>query len=96
MFWKEFKKQKPSKSGWYQCTVEVPNQQRYVMNLYWWNDKQKFINNSSQMVFDIYKVLNIMDERMYTDSSCDRTEDVIAWKNIAKPFVKGFKKEKWY
>ena len=48
MFWKLFKNKKPTKNGWYQCTVEVPNQQRYVMDLYWDNKSQKFKDNRRQ------------------------------------------------
>lgn len=49
--WKLFKKKKPKENGWYLCTVEVPGQQRYVMDLYWYNETQRFIDNRRQSIF---------------------------------------------
>ena len=93
MFWKVFKDKKPIKNGWYQCIVEVPNQQRYVMDLYWYNEKQQFRDNRRQNVYDTYNVLNYKNEKMYTEKLCDRTENVVAWRKIPKAYMKGFVKE---
>lgn len=99
MFWKIFKKKQPKKDGWYQCTVEVPGQQRYVMDLYWYGNVQRFRDNRRQTVFDYYHVFGYNDEtgkndkRMYTEDICDRTVDVIAWRKVPKPYMKGFIKE---
>lgn len=75
--WRIFDKKKPKKDGWYVCTVEIPNEQRYVMDLYWYNKKQAFVDN-----------------RRPKDCLYNRTNEVIAWKNCEKPFMKGFKKER--
>lgn len=97
--WKLFKKKKPKTNGWYLCTVEVPGQQRYVMDLYWYNETQRFIDNRRQSIFDVYAVYGYSDEtkmqdnRLYTIGLCDRTENVIAWKNVPKTYMKGFVKE---
>lgn len=96
MFWKIFKNKKPTKNGWYQCTVEVPNQQRYVMDLYWHNELQRFKDNRRQNVYDTYNVLNYKNEKMYTERLCDRTENVVAWKKLPRTYMKGFVEEKWY
>lgn len=99
MFWKKFPKKKPKKDGWYICTVEVPGQQRYVMDLYWYSESQSFKDNRRRHVFDIYKVLGYDDEtndhtnHIFTDNLCDRTINVKAWKNTPKAYMKGFIKE---
>jgi len=90
--WKLFSKTKPQQSGWYLCTVEVKNQQRYIMELYWYVDQQKFIDNIRNNVCETYFVRSeITGKRLY-DIGQDRTDDVIAWKKNPKPYMKGFKK----
>ena len=91
--WRIFKETKPIKDGWYTCTVEVSGQQRYVMDLYWYNDTQQFIDNRRQDIFDSYKVLNYIDIQMASCQLCNRTQDVVAWKKQPRPYMKGFKKE---
>lgn len=99
--WIIFKKRKPKKDGWYQCTVEVPSQQRYVMDLYWYADRQQFRDNRRQDVFNCYAVYgyndetHLQDERLYSERICNRTEDVIAWRKIPRPYMRGFIKEEW-
>ena len=99
--WHVFKKKKPKKEGWYQCTVEVPGQQRYVMDLYWYNRLGgRFRDNRRQNVFDSYIVYGYNDEtrelnlRLYTEPLCDRTEGVIAWRKLPRTYMRGFRKEK--
>lgn len=100
--WNLFNKKKPKKNGWYQCTVEVPGQQRYVMDLYWYCEYQKFKDNRRRDVFNTYDVYafndatNDYDKNIHTDSLCDRTTRVIAWRKIPKPYMKGFVKEELY
>lgn len=69
--------------------------ERYVMDLYWYNETQRFKDNRRQNVYSTYEVLNYKNEKMHTDHLCDRTENVIAWKNIPKTYMKGFVKEEW-
>lgn len=93
MFWTPFDKKKPKVNGWYQCTVEVPNQQRYVMDLYWYNEKQMFRDNRIQHTFDTYEVLNYKGEHMHFNNLCNRTSDVVAWRKMPKTYMRGFKEE---
>lgn len=98
--WRVFGKEKPKKDGWYICTVEVPRMQRYVMDLYWYGKNQRFKDNRKQLVFsdyDVYAyndVTHEYDKPINTDSLCDRTENVIAWKKSPKPYMKGFGEDK--
>ena len=97
--WKNFKKKKPKKNGWYICTVEVPGQQRYVMDLYWYGQVGRFKDNRRQTVFNDYSVYGYNDETgkcdklLGSERLCDRTENVVAWKKNPKPYMKGFIKE---
>ena len=99
--WFEYPKKKPKKDGWYQCTVdfEIDKEnhihQSYVMDLYYYAEKDKWRDNRKQSVFNLYEVhgcckgLNGSDalERIYTGNDCVR-DDVIAWKNLPKPYIK--------
>lgn len=97
--WHKFPKNKPKKNGWYQCTVEVPGQQRYVMDLYWYGKPEKFRDNRRQDVFNSYDVYGYNDEthecdkKLYTIPLCDRTESVVAWKKMPRTYMRGFVKE---
>lgn len=96
MFWQDFNKKKPTENGWYLCTVEVPNQQRYVMELYWYNETKQFRDNRRQNVFDLYRVEAIGKKILHADPLCNRTADVVAWKKLPKKYMKGFVKEEWW
>ena len=87
--WRLFSKHKPKRKGWYVTTVEVKNQQRYTMCLYWYPDKQKFIDNIRANVCELYTVTGYSGERLF-DIGQDRTKNVIAWRPISKPYMKGF------
>jgi hypothetical protein len=89
--WMEFKHIKPEKKGWYLCTVEVKNHQRYTMNLYWYPRKKIFRDNIVQKICEVYTVVS-RGKRIY-DIGQDRTKDVIAWREIPKPYMVGFKKK---
>lgn len=99
--WREFPKEKPKKDGWYQCTVEVPNQQRYVMDLYWYGEVQRFKDNRRQQIFSEYDVYGYndvtheYDKPLNTNSLCDRTDNVVAWKQMPNPYMIGFVEEKF-
>lgn len=88
--WKLFKKKQPKKDGWYICTVEVPGQQRYVMDLYWYSGSKRFKDNRRQTVYDYYNVTDCDGNRIHTEKLCDRTENVIAWRKEPKTYMKGF------
>lgn len=97
--WRPFPKEKPEKDGWYQCTVEEPGQCRYVMNLYWYGEKERFKDDLRRDVFgsyDIYdydKETHFYDKQIFFDQFCDRTEDVVAWKMMPKAYMVGFVEE---
>ena len=91
--WNEFPRKKPKKNGWYQCTVEVPGQQRYVMDLYWYGETGRFIDNRRQNVFDTYKVYGCDGKQLTTIPLCDRTTRVKAWCNMPDVYMIGFIKE---
>ena len=102
MFWKKFKqkdkKYQPKKDGWYLCTVSFDTgfgyYQSYVIDLYWYSKHQKFIDNRVQNVFNKYDVMgwdnSITDapvkKKLYHNSNCDRTETVVAWRNLPEPY----------
>ena len=93
--WKKFPRNVPEKEGWYQCTVEVKNQQRYVMNLYWRFDdyavyRGRWRDNIRQDVFSTYYVYDYSGKRLFTAKECDRTYSVVAWKGLPKPYMRGF------
>lgn len=97
--WRPFERIKPKTKGWYACTVEVHRTQRYVMNLFWNPISGRWKDNIRQNVFDSYKVYGYNEETkkedklLTTSGLCDRTVDVVAWKNIPKTYMKGFIKD---
>lgn len=94
--WRKFPKNKPKKNGWYICTVEVPNQQRYVMMLYWYGERGesgKFIDNIRQTIFDVYDVYGYSGDKLSTCELCDRTDGVVAFRKPPKSYMKGFIKK---
>lgn len=99
--WQPFPDNIPSKNGWYSCTVEVRNQQRYVMNLYWYGESAKFQDNIRQDVFSTYEVYGWASDtpdhrkRLFTIDLCDRTNDVVAWRREPAPYMKGFIKDSY-
>jgi hypothetical protein len=92
--WKQFPKHKPYQKGWYCCTVEVKNQQRYIMDLYWYPNIKNgvFYDNIRLNVCETYTVLGCNGTRL-TDIGHDRTSDVVAFKKIHRPYMKGFIKD---
>lgn len=91
--WRKFPREKPTKKGWYQCTVDAITI-RYVMDLYWTGSK--WLDNRRIEIFHLYDVYAYGDfgknkkiDWMY-ENSCDRTDDVVYWKKLPKPNMKGF------
>ena len=98
MFWRRFDKHKPPHDGWYQCTVAFPSNsidgkedvQSYVMDLYWYEEHNKWMDNRRQDIFSTYEVYGYGNgnkkKRLYSNNLCDRTSGVIAWRPLPKPF----------
>lgn len=92
--WNNFKKVKPTKSGYYQCTVLILNCTKEVIDLYWNNDKEKWIDSRVQNVFNTYAVYGYsketgnQDERLYSDPLMGTAIKVLAWKLPPAPYDK--------
>jgi hypothetical protein len=87
--WNIFPKVKPTEQDWYQCTIEVPNQQRYIMNLYWYPSTERFIDNIRKNVCETYDVIGYSGKKL-DDIGQDRTNNVITWTKLPKPYMDGF------
>lgn len=96
MFWRNFKKREPKKSGWYLCTIESkcdkdfygrPIYSASVMRLWWDKDYNLWIDKSREEVFQEYRVFRdeTLTEVMHTDDECNKTSDVVAWKKCPVP-----------
>lgn len=91
-FWRPYLLFKPKKSGHYLCTVRCGDETNNtgVMELYYTDWKNEFSDYRRVNVFEGYKVYKaskaaIEDNRVYSDSLCDRTLGVVAWKKLPKP-----------
>ena len=92
--WRKYPKRSPKESGHYLCTVGVWDGDEYkltIAKLYFMvrDGKGKWFDPNRQSVFDGYKVYNacrapIEENRVWTDSLCERTDNVIAWKKLPK------------
>lgn len=104
--WNVLSVRKPNSTGWYLCTLGGLGD-RFTMLLYWTGNS--FIDPVRKSVFDTYEVMvskkiedeqSIMPdsdeymERIYTDSLCDRTEYVIAWKQEPRTYNGEYKSAK--
>ena len=90
--WNDINTKKPTKNGWYSCTVEVSGQQRYVMDLYWYSDRERFIDNRVKHIFEVYDVIGDKGKKIEKYRLTDRTDSVVAWRKIPKPYMSGFVK----
>lgn len=92
-FWKSYPKHKPSKRGWYICSIrygEEPDQ-AYVMDLFWDEEKEIWKDNRRINVFELYDVMGYDSDpanpshkhQIYSDNTCIRN-DVIAFKKLPK------------
>ena len=93
--WKKYPKKKPKEDGVYLCTVvtgaNTVSRARHVIPLYYDAYHDVWVNKQRVNVFDGYKVYKHgrpeSDEtRVYSDSLCERTVDVIAWKEMSKVY----------
>ena len=96
--WRTYKWFKPKKSGWYQCTTAhgAGLDQPKVLDLYFLDWDEKWIDTRRQSVFDGYKVYDsghapLDDYRVYTDTDCERV-DVTAWRKLPRYY--GYWKKK--
>lgn len=95
--WRKFPKRKPRKDGYYLVTIySLEEDFSYVARLYYDARAGKWENNERKHVFAGYVVYRqcrapIEDNRVYWDSLCDRTEEVVAWKKL--PRAKEFKRK---
>lgn len=99
--WRRFNKfprMKPKEDGWYTCTVihdaGESEPQKSVMDLYFDTWTSQWIDKRRQSVFDGYVAFmtgkaQLDGNRVYTDILCDRTNEVIAWKKLARPSIGG-------
>lgn len=96
MFWKNFKKRKPPKEGWYDCTLSFevghddygrPIFTSYVMDLWWDPYYERWTDRRREYVFRDYRVFSdaTMTQIMHTDELCERTAYVTAWKKCRSP-----------
>lgn len=85
--WRPFPLFKPKHDGWYTCSLVDGT----VMDLYYLSWAGSWMDNRRQSVFDGYKVYNsgraaLEENRVYDDRLCNRTFEVIAWKNVNQAF----------
>lgn len=89
--WRRFPKKQPREKGWYQCTICYEfgenTHSTYVMDLFWNPDNQTFKDNRRQNVFDTYSVYGCGDRKLATERIVDRTNEVVAWRKLPKPFI---------
>ena len=89
--WKPYPKYKPSKRGWYICSIRYGKEPRqaYVMDWFWDEKTEKWKDNRRLDVYNTYEVYGyndetrLIDKRMYKDDVCYRN-DVIAFKKLPK------------
>ena len=92
--WREYPNEKPAISGWVQCIVIFDCRDDkilyYVMDLWYNNETDKFIDNRRKNVYDLYDVMGYQHgnekAKIYYDNLCDRTADVVAWQPLASVF----------
>lgn len=93
--WRPYPKKKPKEDGLYLCTVTAgtnsASRMRYVIPLYYDAYHDTWMNKQRMTVFEGYKVYKHgrpeSDEtRVYSDELCERTVDVIAWKEMSKVY----------
>lgn len=78
-----------------------PEYGTYVMDLHWYSGVQKWKDNRRQNVFtdyDVYLTYEFDQDhyvvapqnrtKQHIDNLCDRTDSVIAWRPMPKPFMK--------
>ena len=90
-FWRRYPRRKPKEDGYYLCTIAMGETDGYVLKLFYNTRTDKWTDIRRQKVFDgyvVYKVCRapIEENRVYTDGMCDRTDEVVAWKQLPKAY----------
>ena len=85
--WRPYPLIKPKEDGIYLCTLKDGS----VLDLYYTEWTNKWVDKRRQGVFDGYKVYKsgratIDENRVYSDGYSYCTADVVAWKKMTKPF----------
>lgn len=91
IIWQNVNKTSPDTEGKYLCILEIPDFRREIDILYYRNGK--WLDIDMLWVLD-----NFAEEREEGYSHIyDMTDNVISWKRISGPCMKGFKiTEEWY
>ena len=88
--WRTYPRWRPKSDGFYLCTVRgIEGMDDYVLILYYSCRSNTWIDIRRQKVFDGYVVYRVCraaipENHVSTDSLCDRTDDVVAWKKLPK------------
>ena len=85
--WRPYPLIKPKNDGWYTVTLSDGS----VMDLEYIGWADRWMDSRRKQVFDGYKVYHsgrapIEENRVYNDSLWNRTDEVVAWKRVSKPF----------
>lgn len=94
--WRKYPNTKPRKSGWYICTVEIPNKERYTMELYYEKISDNFIDKKGVKMAEIFFDKSIANSYKYQRDIfrqyvTNKTSLVKYWKKVSKPKLTGFK-----
>lgn len=88
-YWRNYPRRKPKEDGFYLCTIDMGGGIHVVKQL-WYNARTgSWINKERLSVFEGYAVFKhcratIEENHVYTDSLCDRTEDIVHWRMLPK------------
>lgn len=85
--WRPYPLLKPKSDGWYTVTLS----DGFVMDLEYIVWSNSWMDSRRQGVFNGYKVYKsgraaIEETRVYNDTLCNLTDDVVAWKKASLPF----------
>lgn len=91
-FWRRYPRRKPKEGKFYLCTIGIGEEQGYVLKLFYSVKEDRWIDIHRQKVFDgyvVYKVCRapIEENHVYKDGLCDRTDEVVAWRELPKAYV---------
>ena len=84
--WIKFKDEKPKRKGWYLCNTKVSGYKGSIIKLYWYPHEQRFVDVTVKKILDNYVV--VKSGKRITDLGQDRTDYVVAWRLLPKPYIK--------
>lgn len=88
-YWRNYPKRKPKEDGLYLCAVDMGGG-IYLVKQLWYNTRMdKWINKERLSVFEGYMVYKhcratIEENHVYSDSLCERTDEVVQWRMMPK------------